>query len=249
MIKISLLFVLMFSVVAEASERPAGFLWYNVPKIVKKADQKAPQGKPFSQLSFQQKDAVLAYYTREAWHQSMQDMSVPAMHRYLSYQQYWLERATDTTRLFEKTLLQYPEHRYDITHPSSQMALQLRDEERALKEEQIVRAISKTHGLLYFYRGSNALDKKQNGIVANFAAYYGLSLIAVSVDEVMDPTLPQSKKDEGQARALGVRFFPALFLVNPKSQKVQPVAYGINPQDQLLRQFRLVATNFAKGDL
>lgn len=242
-----LLFSLHLHVYAGAS--PAGFLWYNIPKTIKNTPIKKKEGKAFSQLSFQQKDAVLRYYTREAWHQSMQQMSVPAMHRYLSYQHYWLERATNTTRLFEKTLLQYPELRYDITHPTSQAALQLRDEEAALKEELIVREIAKSHGLLYFYRGQNKLDRKQNAIVANFAAYYHLTIIPVSVDRIIDENLPSSKVDSGQARALNVRFFPALFLVNPKNQKVHPVAFGINPQDQLLRQFRLVATNFAKGDL
>lgn len=54
-------------------------------------------------------------------------------------------------------------------------------------------------------------------MIKNFRETYGLSVIPVSVDGVINPMLPDSRTDRGQAEQLGVKFFPAMMLVNPKS--------------------------------
>ena len=64
-----------------------------------------------------------------------------------------------------------------------------------------------------------------------------------------DKLFTDSKVDHGQAKQLNIRFFPALILVNPKTNRTQPVSYGLVTQDILARQFLLVATDFSKGDL
>jgi conjugal transfer pilus assembly protein TraF len=53
--------------------------------------------------------------------------------------------------------------------------------------------------------------------------------------------------DNGQANRLGVRFFPAVLLVNPQNQFVAPVAYGLTTQDVLMERLVSVATQF-KGE-
>ncbi|VAX52170.1 conjugal pilus assembly protein TraF (plasmid) [Escherichia coli] len=48
-----------------------------------------------------------------------------------------------------------------------------------------------------------------------FRDTYGLSVIPVSVDGVINPLLPDSRTDQGQAQRLGVKYFPAMMLVDP----------------------------------
>jgi hypothetical protein len=43
---------------------------------------------------------------------------------------------------------------------------------------------------------------------------------------------------------MGISHFPALFLVDPKDESYQPLAYGFITQDDLARQFLDVATGF-----
>ena len=231
------------------AEKPPGFLWYNLPKIEEDQKRPKPKGVPFSQLSFQQQDAVMTYYTREAWHKAMNQLTVDSMRDYIALQDFWSERATKTSRIFEKTMLYYPEYHYEAIHPSNNVGVKVSDDIQAQKEGLAVRALSKTHGLLYFYRGNNPYDKKENSIVYDFSKRYGLSLIPISVDGVTDPLFPYSRTDKGQVKKLNIRFFPALILVNPKTNKTQPVSFGLVTQDMLARQFLLVATDFAKGDL
>lgn len=234
---------------ASFAEKPPGFLWYNLPKekvVVKKTK---PAGVPFSKLGFQQKDLVMAYYTREAWHKAMNKRTVENMRNYIALQDFWSERATNTSRLFEKTMLYYPQYHYETTHPSNNIGVKVSDEISHQKEALVMRSLAKTHGLLYFYRGNNPYDAKQSPIIQDFSKRYGLHVTPVSVDGVKDSVFPESKIDHGQARQLNIRFFPALILVNPATQKTQPVSYGLLTQDMLARQFLLVATDFAKGGL
>ena len=233
-----------------SAEQPVGYLWYNLPKHEdqKKSPSKI-KGVPFSQLSYQAQDAVLAYYTREAWHKAMIKGSVESMKNYLALQDYWTTRATKVSRLFEKTLLYYPEYRYETTHPTSSIGTQLSDSLLLKKQESTIRQMAKDHGLLYFYRGKNPYDEKEAGIIKDFAQRFDLSLIPISVDRVTDPNLPGSQIDKGQAKALNIRFYPALLMANPKTHKVMPISYGLITQDMLARQFLLVATNFSKGTL
>lgn len=229
--------------------KPPGFLWYNLPKLEKPHKKVAPKGVPFSQLSFQQQDAVMAYYTREAWHKAMNQLTVKSMRDYIALQDFWTQRATKTSRIFEKTMLYYPEYHYETTHPSNNLGVKVSEDIRSQKEKLAIQALAKTHGLLYFYRGKNPYDAKQSPIIADFSSRYALHLIPVSVDGVKDKVFPESKVDHGQAKQLNIRFFPALILVNPKTNRTQPVSYGLVTQDMLARQFLLVATDFSKGDL
>lgn len=248
MARFSVFFILFLISFSAFSEKPVGFLWYNVPKEIRDKDKKS-YGIPFSQLSYSARDKVLAFYTREAWHKAMNHLSVADMRNYLALQDYWTKRATDTSRVFEKTMLYYPEFHYEVTHPSNSIGVKISDEIREKKEQIAIRALSKNHGLLYFYRGANAYDKKASSIISDFAKRYQFKLIPVSVDGIVDSLFPNSKTGKTEANKLGIRFYPALILVHPKTKKTQPVSYGILTQDMLARQFFLVATDFARGDL
>jgi len=200
-------------------------------------------------LNFQQQDKVLAYYTREAWHKAMNNRTVENMKNYLALQHFWTERATMTSRLFEKTMLHYPQYNYAVTHPHNDVGVKLSDSMTEKNEAAVIRALSKNHGILYFYRGDNAFDRKESPIIADFAQTHGLKIIPVSVDGVIDATFPDSRIDKGQAENLNIRFFPAVMLVNPETRAVKPVSYGLVTQDALSRQFYLAATNFERGGL
>ena len=60
----------------------------------------------------------------------------------------------------------------------------------------------------------------------------------------INPMLPDSRTDQGQAEQLGVKFFPAMMLVNPKSGQVKPLSYGFISQDDLAKQFLYVSSDF-----
>lgn len=238
-----MIWFLLFSSVSFA-DRPTGFLWYNIEKEAKKT---RPRGTPFTQLSFTQRDAVLRFYTMEALHKARHTQKMEDMRVFLSLQDYWLKESTRFKALFQKTMLAYPEYDYSVTHPTSNLGAKVTDEVREGRQTQILDALSKSHGLLFFYRGNSPYDMKQIPIIKDFSQRFHLPLIPVSVDGITSQELKQSRVDNGQANHLGVRYFPALLLVNTKNQKVAPVSYGLTTQDVLMGRVVQVITQF-KGD-
>lgn len=94
------------------------------------------------------------------------------------------------------------------------------------------------------YRGQDPIDGQLAQVINGFRDTYGLSVIPVSVDGVINPLLPDSRTDQGQAQRLGVKYFPAMMLVDPKQGSVRPLSYGFISQDDLAKQFLNVSEDF-----
>ena len=250
MIKVLILFIVLINQAIAgvfSDHRPAGFLWYNLPHETKIKSQQP--GVDFAQLSYSQRDKVLKYYTLEALHKAHYTHSVQDMRNFLALQNYWMTESSQFSRIFQKALVYYPEYDYAVTHPTSSIGTKLLDEARETQRSQVIAELAKTHGILFFYRGDNPFDSKQIPIIRDFCTRFGLSLIPVSVDGVISPDLANSRLDKGQANRLGMRYFPAVLLVNPNNKQTLPVAYGFTTQDVLEQRLMQVATNFKGVDV
>ncbi|HAT3877915.1 TPA: type-F conjugative transfer system pilin assembly protein TraF [Legionella pneumophila] len=245
MIRIILVLLLLFNDVVFA-DKPVGFLWYTKEKEVKRVERK-PSGIPFKSLSYTERDAILYFYTMEALHKARHTKKVEDMRVFLSLQDYWLKESSRFKSLFQQTMLAYPQYDFAVTHPTSNLGAKITDEVRESKTVEIINRLSKSHGLLFFYRGKSPYDLKQVPIVVDFCKRFGLSMMPISVDGVTAQEFKHSRIDKGQANRLGVHYFPALLLVNPQNQRVSPVAFGLTTQDVLMERIKQVATKF-KGE-
>ncbi|XIW30346.1 conjugal transfer protein TraF (plasmid) [Escherichia coli] len=95
-----------------------------------------------------------------------------------------------------------------------------------------------------FTGGRTPSTGKLAQVINGFRDTYGLSVIPVSVDGVINPLLPDSRTDQGQAQRLGVKYFPTMMLVDPKQGSVRPLSYGFISQDDLAKQFLNVSEDF-----
>ena len=224
------------------ADKPVGFLWYT--KENKSVEKKKPAGIDFNSLSYTERDAVLRFYTMEALHKARYTKKVEDMRVFLSLQDYWLKESSRFKSLFQQTMLAHPEYDYAVTHPTSNLGAKITDEVRESQTVDIINSLSKSHGLLFFYRGKSPYDLKQIPIIVDFCKRFRIQLMPVSVDGAISPELLNSRVDQGQANRLSVRYFPALLLVNPASQRVSPVAYGLTTQDVLMERIKQVANQF-----
>lgn len=248
MTRMILVLLLCVNVGVVHAENPPGFLWYNLEKTKETKKSSKPRGTPFNQLSFTDQDAVLRFYTMEALHRARHTKKVEDMRAFLSLQHYWLQESSRFKALFQKTMLTYPEYDYSVTHPTSSMGAKITDEVRAAKGHEVVSRLAKTHGILFFYRGKSPYDLKQIPIIADFCRRFHFALIPVSVDGASENPYFTAQVDRGQADRLGVRYFPAVLLVDPKNGKSSPVAYGLTTQDVLINRITAVASQF-KGEV
>ena len=95
----------------------------------------------------------------------------------------------------------------------------------------------------FFYRSDCPYCEAQAPLLALMGQRYGFTVLAVSLDGKPLPSgfFPQFRPDSGQARALGVRSTPALFLVRPEGPAFAPVAQGVLSLAQLQERFVLAA--------
>lgn len=163
---------------------------------------------------------------------------------YMTWQNFWTAKAGAFSQMAKQAMLKYPDLDYNLqySHYNGTVKTQLaRDRE---KEKAAISTLASRYGVFFFYRGKQALDGQMARVIKNFVQENRLAVVPVSVDGVINPALPRSRLDRGHSRRMGIVHFPALFLVDPKDQRYQPLAYGFMTQDALARQFLAVATGF-----
>ncbi|KAA8669052.1 type-F conjugative transfer system pilin assembly protein TraF [Pantoea dispersa] len=237
---------------ADAVVTPAepftGWHWYNEPK--KKTDPPAPKPQPvpqvpdFSRLSPSEQADVLKGYTKEALNNAILHPSAENTATFLRWQKFWTDRASMFSQSFAVAQLDHPDLDYNLEHPHYNSTAPLQQARDQAEQTQAISELAGQYGLFYFYRGGDPIDAQMAGVVADFARLRHVSLIPVSVDGTVSPQVPDSRQDAGQSARMGITYFPALFLVDPKSKSFRPLAYGFMTQDDLAKRFLNVATGF-----
>ena len=228
-----------------ARDKPEGFMWYNLPN--KEVSSQARKTVPFKKLSPMMQRKVLVYETRKALAKFDVNPTKENALAFIKWQHFWLHKTTLGKRAFQEAMLENPKYNYSVTHPTSSLGAKLHDALKEKKAADIIHNLSKTHGLLYFYRGANPYDKKEAAIINSFSKRFHIPVLPVSVDGVISEVLPESKFNHGQAEKLNIKYFPAIMLFESKTHHVKPVSFGFVTQDVIANQLLMVATNF-KGD-
>jgi conjugal transfer pilus assembly protein TraF len=251
---LSLLLLMTASAFAEEIVTPAepftGWSWYSEPKKPVKTAPPASRPPPptpvpdLSKMTAMDQAKTLRGYTMEALNRAILYPTRENTATYLKWQKFWTDRSSMFSQSFAAAQLSHPDLDYNLEYPhynSTAPLVQGRDQEQ---RQQAIARFSQQYGLFYFYRGSDPIDAQMAGVVADFARTNHLSLIPVSVDGQVVQTLPESRPDNGQIKAMGISHFPALFLVDPRSHNYQPLAYGFMTQDDLAKRFLNVSTGF-----
>lgn len=219
-----------------------GWHWYNEPE-----DEDIPEPAKAvvaTPTSPSEQKAELQQATKEALDTAILYPTPQNFKRYMTLQNFWTGKAGEFSQSAKQAMLMYPELDYNLkfSHYNGTVPAQLQADQQ--KQKAAIAKLTADHGLFFFYRGKEPRDSLLASVVKSFCDEHGLSLIAVSVDGTLSPALPQSRRDTGQAKSMAIRYFPALFLVNPADESYQPVAYGFITPDDLSRQFLNVATGF-----
>lgn len=219
-----------------------GWHWYNEPLD---DDEVVPQPiQPGTLLSPSEQKNQLQQATKTALDTAILYPTPENFKRYMTLQNFWTTKAGEFSQSAKQAMLMYPELDYNLqfSHYNGTVPAQMQSDQQ--KQKDAIASLATDHGLFFFYRGKDPRDSLLASVVKSFCDEHGLSLIAVSVDGTLSPALPRSRRDSGQTKKMGIRYFPALFLVNPADESYQPVAYGFITPDDLSRQFLNVATGF-----
>lgn len=224
-----------------------GWHWYKDPAEIDDDDDLPPvvaQPVPPTPMTASEQKALLQKETQEALDNAILYPSPENYRRYAVMKEYWVNQATDFTQSGKKALLQFPELNYNLVrshYNGSSAAQQSMTKE---KETLAVSHVAERYGVMFFYRGENPVDSLMAGVIKTYCEERGISVTGVSVDGKLSEQLPNSHTDSGQAEAMNVKFFPATFLVDPKTRQWQPLAWGFMAHDDLDRQVVNVLTDF-----
>ena len=102
-----------------------------------------------------------------------------------------------------------------------------------LAKKQHIFKLQEQYGLFFFFSGQCEYCHQFAPIVKQFSAKYGWQVIAISVDGGMVAGFNEALADYGLVAKWQIPVLPALFAVNPKTEQVLPVAFGLTTLDQM----------------
>ncbi|MCP9269151.1 type-F conjugative transfer system pilin assembly protein TraF [Xenorhabdus sp. XENO-1] len=237
-------FLLLWGIAFSAVAKDAGWQWYNDPLKEKTQEEKMVKPNSSPNMDILQKLSVLQEETKRSLYEAILYPSVPHFVKYFQMQNYWTQQAGLFSMSAKKAMLEHPELDYNLKYShyngtvKNQLAADYAEQRKAIEK------LSQHYGVMFFYRGRDPIDSQLAQVIKNFRETYNLSVIPVSVDGVINPLLPESRHNQGQAERLGIHYFPAMMLVDPRSGIVKPLSYGFISQDDLAKQFLNLSTDF-----
>lgn len=119
-----------------------------------------------------------------------------------------------------------PTINYFLRHPVDDAALKLQGALDDKSRNERIKKLSKTHGLFFFYAGNCPHCRAFAPTIKRFAQRFNFEVIPISLDGGELSEFPNFKKNRGQAESLGVKSLPAVFAIEPKSNKSIFLSYG-----------------------
>jgi conjugal transfer pilus assembly protein TraF len=153
---------------------------------------------------------------------------------YMQEQQKWIHQAAEFSGMWAKVLLQQPQLDATVTDfPVSQYGIQLQKQMQQERRHQLMQQLIQSYGLFFFYEGQHKVSQAFALVVQEFAQKYGWEVRAISKDGVLIEGFVHNHIDNGSIHQLGIELFPSLFLVNPKTAAITPVAFGLASVDRI----------------
>lgn len=222
------------------SDHAKGWHWYDDPKNEKESDEVEAQD-PVVQM-----DAVRATIKR-ALDQAVLNPTKENVKNYKEVQDQMSQQADKFSTRWKEVLLENPELDYSLIHPTNNAGRMIESDQNHAKEDEAIKQLASKSGLFFFYHSTCPYCKSFAPIVKQFAETYGIKVIPITTDGISLPEFPNSYINQGQAQRFGVRVEPALFAVNPYTEKAFPITYGLISLADLKTKVLEIATNFREA--
>ena len=126
------------------------------------------------------------------------------------------------------------------TYPVNQGAKEIYKQQKTEDLTAKITKLSKTHGLFFFFKSDCKYCHIFAPTVKSFSHKYNWSLIPITLDGKNIPEFPEARFDNGIANKLQISGVPALIMVEPKANKVFPIAIGAISEEEILERIDLL---------
>lgn len=161
--------------------------------------------------------------------QMMQQAQNAIMNRATEFEKAWMLASLLTTQNFRSSDQPSPQHR--------KVYQEQNDHQLTLK----INRLAKSYGLFFLFKEDCPYCHEFAPIVKVLMNDYGFESKAISADAKALELFPDAEADNGTIAALNPEgIFPSLFLVNPQSRQVIPLARGLVSLSQLRVNFKVI---------
>lgn len=169
----------------------------------------------------------LQKYLEIAWNNPTHDN----VKSYFLLQRFLIDRASAFSDMAQQVVIGNKLLDESMSRPLSTMGTRVVAHETDARLDALMNRIAKRAGIFFFYKSDCRYCEVQGPMVEMLNERYGFHIIAVSIDggELQSVKFPDTRVDQGQARALGVTATPSIFLMNENGEfdllAVSMVAY------------------------
>lgn len=227
-------------------DRERGWFWYEAPPA---APAKPMPAKPpkAGNTPAQAKPAEVRMY--EQFKAGMEEARIVAMfnptqanvERYVQYRTALVKIADQLAEAGQRVVWANPEYDFTQKRPVSAVGLQAFDGQKQAQRRQTFERLAKSHVLYFFFKSDCPYCHAFAPVLLGFSQATGIKIFAVTLDGGGLPEFQAPHKDRGQAAALGATTVPAVYLANPATREVAPVAFGIQSESELVDRVMAIA--------
>jgi conjugal transfer pilus assembly protein TraF len=227
-------------------DRERGWFWYEEAPLppAKPKPPKEPRG---SAGSASAKPVEVKQY--EQFKAGMEEARIVAMfnptqanvERYVQYRTALVKIADQLAEAGQRVVWANPEYDFTQARPVSAAGLRVHDAQQAELRRQTFERLARTHVLWFFFKSDCPYCHAFAPILKGFSQATGIKILPISLDGEGLTEFPNPRRDQGQAATLGATNVPALYLANPATHEVSPVAFGLQSEMELMDRVMAVA--------
>jgi conjugal transfer pilus assembly protein TraF len=230
-------------------DKERGWFWYEqAPAPV----EPAPKPKAEAGQTTAKPTEVRMY---EQFKSGMEEARIVAMfnptqanvERYVQYRTALVKLADQLAEAGQRVVWANPEYDFTQARPVSAVGLQVHDSEKLEQRRRTFDRLAKTHVLYFFFKADCPYCHAFAPVLLGLSQATGIKIFPVSLDGGGLPEFPSPHKDHGQAAALGAATVPAVYLANPTTREITPVAFGIQSETELVDRVMAIANPGLSG--
>lgn len=217
-----------------------GWFWYKDPPILYEPEEPLER-KEHSPAKQPASPAARAMLEMAAFKKKLEELKVLALvqptsenvENYMRVQKEMVDRSDRFSKTWAQVVLSNADLNPEVVSPTAQYARHVQNEMDTTHKEKTINTLSKTYGLIYFFKGNCPYCTGFAPIVKMFSEKYNWNVLAISLDGSSSDVFPEVRPDNGIATALDIQSVPALIAYNSETNDVIPISYAMSSLDQL----------------
>ena len=216
-----------------------GWHWYapdDEPENQKTAQPKNSQAMQRKPQSATEALKALQQQIAEAKAKAVLNPTMDNVANYIRLQNQVSAQSTLFAKTWQEVLRAKPNLDYSLQKPTNSAAKRAQEDIDNKQNDGVLHFAAQHYGLFFFFEGKCPYCQKLAPILAHVAKQYDFDVLPISIDGLGLPDYPHPTKNQGQAEKLGVKMWPALFMVDTKTGVISPVTFGLVSQVELKKR-------------